>query len=162
MPGLPQLIDEDVQSLDFAVDELLRKTEATAALIIDKGGPLISQRGRVDQFDTTTMAALAAGSFCATQAIAERMGETTFSNTYQQGEHHSLFVSNVDENVLLIVVFKASSSVGLVKYFSAGTIKEIASQLQRASLRDPDEKVDLVSMNVLDASDIFRKRSEAM
>ena len=71
MPGLPPLIEEDVQLMDSALDELLRRSEAAAVLIIDKGGPLISQRGAVGRFDNTTISALAAGSFCATQAIAE-------------------------------------------------------------------------------------------
>src|SRR5271170_4799698 len=107
MAGLPPLIEEDVQLLDTALDDLLRSSEATTALIIDKGGPLISQRGVLDNFDTTTIAALAAGSFCATQAIAERIGEINFSNIYQQGERHSLLLCNIDDNVLLIVIFKA-------------------------------------------------------
>jgi predicted regulator of Ras-like GTPase activity (Roadblock/LC7/MglB family) len=161
MPGLPKLIEEDMQVMDAALDTLLRKSEATAALIIDKGGPLINQRGDVSQFDTTTMAALAAGSFCATQAIAERVGETTFNSIYQQGEQRSLLVSNIDENLLLIVVFKAAMSVGVVKYYAVDVINQIAAQLQRALERAPGEGLDLVSLNVLDASAIFRRGNSA-
>src|SRR4051812_41356159 len=111
MPGLPQLIDEDIKTLNAALDEFLWKSEAMAALIIDKGGPLITERGAVDRFDTTTVAALAAGSFCATDAIAQRVGETNFNSIYQQGERHSLLVSNIDENLLLVSFFKAELSV---------------------------------------------------
>jgi predicted regulator of Ras-like GTPase activity (Roadblock/LC7/MglB family) len=159
MPGLPPLIQEDVQALDSALDELLTKSEATAALVIDKGGPLVSQRGSVDGFDTTTISALAAGSFCATQAIAELLGESHFGTIYQQGEHYSLLVGNIDENVLLVVIFNASLSVGIVKYYAAETIKRTMTQLQRAQERTPDTSVDLVSMNVLDVSGIFRKQT---
>jgi predicted regulator of Ras-like GTPase activity (Roadblock/LC7/MglB family) len=159
MPGLPPLIQEDVQVLDSALDELLTKSEATAALVIDKGGPLVSQRGSVDGFDTTTISALAAGSFCATQAIAELLGESHFGTIYQQGERHSLLVGNIDENVLLVVIFNASLSVGIVKYYAAETIKRTMTQLQRAQERTPDTSVDLVSMNVLDVSGIFRKQT---
>ena len=74
MAGLPPLIEEDVQLLDGALDDFLRQSEALTALIIDKGGPLLSQRGAVDKFDTTTISALAAGAFSATQAIAESAG----------------------------------------------------------------------------------------
>jgi predicted regulator of Ras-like GTPase activity (Roadblock/LC7/MglB family) len=158
MPGLPPLIAEDVQLLDGALDELLRKSEATAALIIDKGGPLIGQRGAVDQFDTTTISALAAGSFCATQAIAGLLGEADFASIYQQGERYSLLFCNIDENVLLIVIFKAELSVGAVKYYAAATLREVGRQLQAAQQRAPEQSVDLVSMNVLDVSDIFRKQ----
>jgi predicted regulator of Ras-like GTPase activity (Roadblock/LC7/MglB family) len=158
MPGLPPLIAEDVQVLDAALDELLRKSEATAALIIDKGGPIIGQRGAVNQFDTTTISALAAGSFCATQAIAGLLGEADFANIYQQGERHSLLFCNIDENVLLIVIFKAEQSVGAVKYYVGPTIRDVSRQLQAAQKRDPETNVDLVSMNVVDASNIFRKQ----
>lgn len=157
MPGLPPLIAEDLQALDAALDELLRKTEATAALIIDKGGPLIDQRGAVGQFDTTTISALAAGSFCATQAIAGLVGEADFATIYQQGERHSLLFSNVDQNLLLIVIFQAWISVGIVKYYAVTAREEIARQIRAAQERSPQASIDLVSMNVMDVSAIFRK-----
>ena len=141
MPGLPPLIAEDVQVLDAALDDLLRKSEATAALIIDKGGPLIGQRGAVDQFDTTTISALAAGSFCATQAIAGLLGEADFASIYQQGERYSLLFCNIDENVLLIVIFKAELSVGAVKYYAAATIRQVGGQLHAAQQRAPETSV---------------------
>ena len=37
MATLPQLIEEDIQRLDEALRELLEKSDATTALIIDKG-----------------------------------------------------------------------------------------------------------------------------
>ncbi len=157
MAGLPALIEEDVRRLDAVLNELLARSEASIALIIDKGGPLISQCGGVGAFDATTVAALAAGSFCATQAIAERVGESAFTSIYQQGEQHSLLVSNVDEDLLLIVIFKAELSVGLVKYYAAFAIAQVAAQLEQARQRAPDSTLDLVSMDVLDVSGVFRK-----
>src|SRR5947199_8534316 len=100
MLGLPQLQSEDMMVMDGSLDELLRKTDAAAALVIDRGGPLVTERGQTKDFDTTTMAALAAGSYCATQAIAERVGESDFSSVYQQGTRYSILVSMVDENLL--------------------------------------------------------------
>ena len=160
MPGLPPLIEEDVQLLNSALDELLQKSEAALALVIDKGGPVINQRGAVDQFDTTTIAALAAGSFCATQAIAERLGETNFACIYQQGERFSLLFCNIDDNALLIVIFKAQLSAGAVKYYAAETARRIVRQFQRAQERAPGESLDLVSENVLDVSAIFNKNRQ--
>lgn len=156
MLGLPQLQSEDMEVMDGSLDDLLRKTEATAALIIDRGGPLVTERGQTKDFDTTTMAALAAGSFSATQAIAERVGESDFSSVYQQGIRHSILVSMIDEALLLILVFRAELGVGIMKYHSKTSIERIAKQLTRARERAP-ETVDLVSMNSLDAAEIFRK-----
>ncbi|MGZ4962609.1 MAG: roadblock/LC7 domain-containing protein [Limisphaerales bacterium] len=157
MLGLPQLQCEDMQVMDGALDELLRKTDATAALVIDRGGPLLTERGQTKEFDTTTMAALAAGSFSATQAIAERVGESDFTSVYQQGSRYSILVSMIDEALLLILVFRAELGVGIMKYHSKPVIDRIAIQLQLARERAPSETVDLVSMNALDAADIFRK-----
>jgi predicted regulator of Ras-like GTPase activity (Roadblock/LC7/MglB family) len=158
MPGLPPLIEDDVQSLNAALDDLLRRSEAATALIIDKGGPVISQRGALENFDATTIAALAAGSFCATQAIAERVGESGFSNIYQQGARHSLLFCNIDDDVLLIVIFKADISVGAIKYYAAATVRQAGQQLQKARKRSPRETMDLVSMNVVDVSNIFKSK----
>jgi predicted regulator of Ras-like GTPase activity (Roadblock/LC7/MglB family) len=155
--GLPQLIQEDIECLDGALTELLQRSEATAAMIIDKGGPLICQSGDVDRFDTTTISALAAGSFCATQAIAERCGEINFSSIYQQGDHTSILFRNIDEDLLLIVLFRAALSVGAIKYYGDSAAERVATQIQKAHKRAPDQSIDLVSMNVLDASDVFRQ-----
>jgi predicted regulator of Ras-like GTPase activity (Roadblock/LC7/MglB family) len=139
------------------LDQLLEKTEATTALVIDKGGPVINQRGAAAPFDTTTIAALAAGSFCATQAIAERLGEAHFATIYQQGEHFSLLFCDIDDDALLLIIFKAELSAGAVKYYAIETARQIVRQLQRARQRAPGQKLDLVSENLLDVSAIFSK-----
>ena len=144
MATLPPLTEEDVQLIDKTLDELLSKTEATAAFIIDKGGPLLSQRGQIGQMDTTAVAALAAGSFSATQAIAERVGETNF---------------NIDDNLLLIVIFKASLSVGVIKHYAKSAIIAIAQQLERARKRSPNVHMDMVAMENIETN-VFRKKAD--
>ncbi len=126
---------DDFKILDSTVDDLLRRSEALAALIIDKSGALIRQRGAVGNFDTTTIAALAAGSFGAGQALAERLGETNFSNIHQQGEHHSLLICNIDANALLVIIFQAEISVGAVKQYASAAVKQAAVQLQKVRQR---------------------------
>ena len=159
MATLPQLFEEDIRELERALQDLLMKSEASAALIIDKGGFLISQCGEYHDFDTTTLAALSAASFAATQGIAELVGETNFSSVYQQGEHLSILVGNVDEYCLLTVIFKAQISVGAVKYYSNPTIHAVAAQLQRAHERAPGAGLDLSVLNMADPSPLFRKKS---
>jgi predicted regulator of Ras-like GTPase activity (Roadblock/LC7/MglB family) len=158
MPGLPQLIEDDARALDGAVDDLLRRSGAGAALVIDKGGPLVSQRGAVDKFDATTVAALAAGAFSATDMMARHLGETCLSHIYQQGREVSLLICNVDDNLLLVVVFPAEAGVGAVKYYAADAVARIAAQMQQAARRAPGPGLDLVSLNTLDVAPVFRKR----
>ncbi len=159
MPTLPQLIEEDIRELDRALQDLLQKCEGSAALLIDKGGFLITQVGGARQLDTTTLAALSAASFAATETIATLVNEPNFTTVYQQGESHSLLVLNVDEYCLLTVVFKAEISVGAVKYFAVSTAKQIAKQLKKAHRRAPGAGWDLSELNMADATPLFRKKA---
>jgi predicted regulator of Ras-like GTPase activity (Roadblock/LC7/MglB family) len=158
MPTLPQLIEEDVQRLDGILTELLERTEATTAAIIDKGGFLIAHRGDGEQFDLTTIAALASGAYMANQTIANLVHETNFNSVYQQGEKHSMFVICVDEHCLLVVIFAAQVSVGVIKYFSQPAATKIARQLEIAQQRDPGAGLDLSVLNVADTESMFRKK----
>lgn len=159
MATLPQLIEEDIARLDAELRELLEKSEATAALIIDKGGFLISSQGDARQFDLTTIAALASGAYMATETIAGLVNEPNFTNVYQQGEKFSLLVTCVDENCLLLVIFKAQVGVGAVKYFTAPAVKRIAVQLQIAQERDPGGGLDLSELNLADPSEVFKRKA---
>jgi predicted regulator of Ras-like GTPase activity (Roadblock/LC7/MglB family) len=159
MATLPQLIEEDIQQLEDVLQDLLEKSDATTALIIDKGGFLITSRGDSRQFDLTTIAALASGAYMANQTIANLVHETNFNNVYQQGEKFSLFVMCVDENCLLVVIFKAHLSVGAVKYFSVPAVEAIAKQLAVAQEREPNGGLDLSVLNLADPSEVFRKKA---
>ena len=158
MATLPQIIEEDVERLGRELRELLEQSDATTALIIDKGGFLITSQGDAQQFDLTTIAALASGAYMANQTIANLVHETNFNSIYQQGEKFSMFVMCVDENCLLVVIFQAEVSVGAVKYFAAPTVKRIALQLQIAQERDPGAGFDLSEMNLADPSELFKKK----
>ena len=159
MATLPQLIEEDIHQIDGALNDLLTKSEATSSLVIDKGGFLITQCGDTRRFDTTTLGALAAAMYAATQGIASLVSEANFSSVYQQGENFSLLVHNVDEHCLLVVIFRAQISVGAVKYYAITTISQVAEQLQTAQARSPEEGLDLSVLNIADTADLFRNKN---
>src|ERR1700722_18108216 len=162
MPTLPQLIEEDVLQLSRVLQDLLTNTDATTALIIDKGGFLITNQGDSQQFDLTTIAALASGAYLANQTIANLVHEENFDSVYQQGEKFSMFVLNVDEHCMLVLIFKATISVGAVKYFALGAGPRIARQLKTAKERDPDSGLDLSVLNLADPSEVFRKKKKTV
>src|ERR1039457_3192102 len=158
MATLPQLIEEDIQRLDSALREFISQTDATAALVIDKGGFLITHQGEASQLDVTTIGALASGAFMANQTIAGLVNETNFNSIYQQGENFSMFVINVDEHSLLVVIFKSHSGVGVVKYYAAAAVKRMARQLKTAKERAPESGLDLSVLNVAETGQFFRKK----
>lgn len=158
MVTLPQLLEADVQQVDAALRELLTQCDATTALVTDQAGFLITHQGDDRQFDLTTIAALASGAFMANQSIANLVHEANFSSTYQQGENFSLFVTCVDEQCMLLVIFPARNSVGAVKYFAATATARIATQMRAARSRDPEAGVDLAVLNLADTESLFRRK----
>jgi predicted regulator of Ras-like GTPase activity (Roadblock/LC7/MglB family) len=159
MATLPQLLEEDIQELDDALRELLKQTDATTALVIDKGGFLITHHGDARKFDLTTIAALASGAYMANQTIANLVHETDFDSVYQQGKTYSMFAICIDEQCILVVIFGAELSVGAIKYFAASTTQKIAHQLRFAQERDPGAGLDLSMLNLADPSELFRRKS---
>ncbi len=157
MATLPQLIEEDIERFNEILREFVGSTDTAAALLIDKGGFLITHEGEAVEFDLTTIAALASGAFMANQTIAGLVKETNFNSIYQQGDHFSVFVINVDEHALLVAIFKSQAGVGVVKYFAAGAVKNLARQLNEARKRAPGAGMDLSMLNVADAGPFFRK-----
>jgi len=158
MATLPQLIEDDIRRCDETLRAFIASTDATAALIIDKGGFLITHQGDAHDFDLTAIGALASGAFMANQTIAGLVNETHFSSIYQQGENFSMFVINVDEHSLLVVIFKSHSGVGVVKYYAAAAVKRIARQLKIAKERAPEAGLDLSVLNVAETRQFFRKK----
>jgi predicted regulator of Ras-like GTPase activity (Roadblock/LC7/MglB family) len=159
MPSVPQLIEEDVQEINAALQEFLSKSEATAVLLAAEGGFVIFQQGDTSHFETTVLGALAANAFTATQAIAKVLDESGFSTVYQQGVRLTILIGQVNRQHMLIVVFPSSLGVGSVKYFAAFAIQAIAAQLAKAKDRAPEQGFDMAMLNLADASEIFRSKA---
>ncbi len=159
MATLPQLSEEDIRKLDETLREFLAQTDATVALLLDKGGFLITHQGKAGELDLTTLGALASGAFLASQTIAGLVRERDFNHTVLQGEHASVCTTNVDQHCLLVVVFPSHTGVGVVKYYSAGVINRLAGQLALARARDPEGGLDLSEMNLPNPEEFFRKKT---
>jgi len=158
MATLPQLIEEDIRKLNETLRDFINSTDTATALLIDKGGFLITHQGESEEFDLTTIAALASGAFMANQTIAGLVKETNFNSIYQQGEQFSLFVINVDQHSLLVVIFRSQAGVGVVKYFASTAVKGLARQLAISKERAPEAGMDLSILNVANAAPLFRKK----
>ncbi len=159
MVTLPQLIEEDIQDLDQALRQFLTRSDATTALLVDKGGFLITHQGDATGFDLVTISALAAGAYLANQTIAQLIHEQNFSCVYQQGEKFSLLAANVDENCLLLAIFRAQISAGAVKFYASRMCERIARRIQLAHERDPGKGLDLSELNMADTSTLFKHKA---
>ncbi len=134
MDAIPILTIEDVANIDSVLQDYLQKSESDLAVIIDKGGNVISQFGDHEVMDVTIIAALAAGSFAATKELARRIGEVEFNALFHQGQGSHIFMNSVDEDTIMITVFGKDTTVGLVRFYSTSACQNLATLLR--SLRD--------------------------
>ncbi len=156
MDCIPILTIENVAQIDAILQDYLQKSESDLAVIIDKGGNVISQCGEhvvVDvtnhaALDVTIIAALAAGSFAATKELARRIGEVEFNALYHQGNGSHIFMNSVDDDTIMITVFGKVTTVGLVRFYANTACQSLA-----LLLTDLREKPSLASFR-FDAADI--------
>ena len=130
MNCIPALTIENVATLDGILADFLKKSDAELTVVIDRGGDVISQFGDVAVMDVTIIAALAAGSFAATQELARRIGEVEFNALYHQGNGSHIFMNSVDDDTIMITVFGPRTTVGLVRFYSAATALAVSELLK--------------------------------
>ena len=139
MDAIPILTIEDVANMDAVLQDYLQKSESDLAVIIDKGGNVISQCGDHEVMDVTIIAALAAGSFAATKELARRIGEVEFNALFHQGNGSHIFMNSVDDDTIMITVFGTKeTTVGLVRFYATGACQNLAA-LMRAMRDKPHD-----------------------
>jgi predicted regulator of Ras-like GTPase activity (Roadblock/LC7/MglB family) len=125
------LYKEDIDRLNKVMAKLLAAASATFVLLVHKDGNLLTHQGFTRSFDTTALAALAAGSYAATRAIAQLIGENEFTVLFHKGKTDSIHISLVDEDTIMVLVFDDRTNQGMIRVES-----ERASQDIRTILND--------------------------
>jgi predicted regulator of Ras-like GTPase activity (Roadblock/LC7/MglB family) len=158
MSQFPTLNQEDISVIDEVLRDLLKKSEANIALLVEKAGYLIHQCGNPNELDTTTFATLGSNAYNAVQFMASLVNETNFTSMYQQGESYSTLMVNVDENSLLVIVFPTHLTVGSMKYYAAPAVRVISDRISEATLRCPGAGLDLSDLNPKDVQALFQRK----
>jgi predicted regulator of Ras-like GTPase activity (Roadblock/LC7/MglB family) len=118
------------------LSRLYDKTGATCALLIDISGQLISFKGTAEGVDLAGLAALAASDMAAVTEMARLVGERErFKLLFHEGENYNVLISTVGRSFLLVVIFKTSVRIGLVRLFTKETVAdllEVAGRLEAA------------------------------
>ena len=157
MGQFPQLNQEDIDLINGVMRDLLSKSEAHVALLVEKAGYLIHQCGNPDSIDTTTFATLGSNAYNAVQFMAQLVNENNFTSMYQQGENFSTLMVNVDENSLLVIVFPTHLTVGSMKYYANPAARAIADRIVFAANRG-GPGLDLSDLDPSDIQSLFQKK----
>ena len=115
MPTDLVLHEEEYQKIRDVISRLRTECNAKVVFLVDKNGQQIAANGELEAIDTTALASLAAGNVAATDSLARLIGEKEFSILFHEGEKDNLHISIIGGRVILVVIFDARSSLGLVR-----------------------------------------------
>src|SRR6266704_1817195 len=123
--------ETEAERIDAVLVGFLAESGASEVLLIDRSGQPLAQRGGASH-DTVSIAALAAGAFSSTGAMAQLLGETEFSVLFHQGNKESMHVSTVDDQAILLAIFGERTTVGMVRLFAKEAASAIGQILSEA------------------------------
>lgn len=135
----PQLViyEEEFNRIQDSVDKLVKAAHAKVVFVVDKNGQLIAAAGDVDHLDTTSLASLTAGNIAATGGMAKLLRENEFSTQFHEGKNAHIHIQLVGNRVILVVIFDAKSSLGLVRLRVKKTTSEL-DEIFESLARKPD------------------------
>lgn len=126
------LYGDAFERVDGLIQELLDTTGVRYGLLVDRKGFVLSHKEalwapRPPALDS--VATLVASNAAATAALANMLGERTFSEQTHQGENGTLYVESVGDQALLTLIFDSSVALGKVKVYARKTIPKIGEIL---------------------------------
>lgn len=124
---------------------LVAGTEATFGMLLDRAGQIIAAEGDAYRDEGIPLGALIAGSFASSREVARLLKEKDFRVLFQEGLRENLFTELVDEQWMLVVVFKRQAHLGLVKILSKKATKELEEILKLVRGRNAQRRLAMDS-----------------
>jgi predicted regulator of Ras-like GTPase activity (Roadblock/LC7/MglB family) len=109
---------EQSRILQEAAKDLAIEAAAETVVLLDRTGTVLADVSIRGKRDFANVAALGAGVFVATRELASMVGEKAFTSVYHQGVQTSVFMRDVCQAFIVMVVFDKKTTVGLVKLFT--------------------------------------------
>jgi predicted regulator of Ras-like GTPase activity (Roadblock/LC7/MglB family) len=135
MPHDLAIHEADAARIDAVLERFLGDSSSAAALLIHRSGEPLAMAGAARTLDTVSIAALAAGAFSSTAALARLLGESEFSVLFHEGVKESLHVSTVDDDAILLAMFDERTTIGMVRLFAREVSHELGAVLAEARRR---------------------------
>ncbi|MDM7926574.1 MAG: roadblock/LC7 domain-containing protein [bacterium] len=121
--------------------DLAAKLRLMAVLLVDGSGRILAQKIGDGWKDTRLegLAALAAGSYSASNEIARLLGESArFRMVLHEGERRNLFVCSVTQDFHLAVVFESGTAVGMIRLFTKRAVEQLVPVLSERTAPEQD------------------------
>lgn len=145
--------------IDDVLGRFLGESGASEVVLIDRSGQPLAQRGPTS-CDTVSIAALAAGAFSSTGAMARLLGETEFSVLFHEGATRNIHVSTVDAATILLAIFDSHTTLGMVRLFAREASATIAGILGESRARPTRVGTLTTPLTAAEVGPAFPARSE--
>lgn len=123
---LPQLVD----ALRGPIQEFVRESRVRIALLVSGAGQVLAQHGFARGYHVMNVASLAAATHASSRALAGLTGAGRWEHLYHGGRDRQLFLAPLRtpvEELILVVIFDADSSLGIVRLFYENLEKQVAA-----------------------------------
>lgn len=125
------IYEEDYWAMNSVMGDLLKSSNSRSSLLIDRTGQLITNVGTPPDFDVVAFASLCAADFEANNQLAKLIGEKDFSTLYHQGVEDSMYLARIARDVILVVLFDKSTTLGLVRLRVKRAVDELSAIVER-------------------------------
>ena len=146
-PQLTNLIvgKEEAALISQCLARLVKGTEASYSMVLDRAGQIIAAEGDTYREEGIPLAALLGGTFGSSREVARLLKENDFRVLFQEGKRENLFTELVEEQWMLVVVFKRQAHLGLVKILSKKAVKELEGVLKLVQARNARRRIEMDS-----------------
>lgn len=136
---------KDVHQLNLVLGKFLHKSEAETVLLVDEAGYLVARQGKRSPSGEDTIAAIVAGTFAASQAMAGMLGGGEYSTIIPCGQGRNIMLLRAGSDALLAVTFDDGSSDTLIRTYALDAVRRVTSIMVAADAArkgDPDEMIE--------------------
>ncbi len=131
-PQLSSLVitPEGIQRITVLLNELQSETNAKCILLVEKSGQHLALVGE-ESPHVMALSALIVGAFSSTREIARLLGEAEFKTMFQQGSRLNIFISQLDSQDLITVIFDERTTLGMIKLKTQQMMKRMGEEISR-------------------------------
>ncbi len=127
------LSGKTLDTIGTILDQDLLRAGADCALLVDRAGYVIANRGDPSNLDVVALAALSAANYGATEEIAKLVGETEFGLMFHKGTHENIHYTQVGKEFFLITLFARDVSLGVMRLKTARVREQLLPILEQES-----------------------------
>ena len=132
------IYEAELSRIQTSVAALVQAANAKCVFVVDKNGQFIAASGEVENMDATSLASLTAGNIAATGGMAKLLRENEFTTQFHEGKNAHIYIQLVGNRVILVIIFDAKSSLGLVRLRVRKTSDELVEIFEQMAKKAQD------------------------